>query len=100
LVCTVAAIYNRCISKFDHYCLWVNNAVGGLNHRYFLAFLLSVLAVTVDGVLLITKALLQVIDTYNMWNLYYLDSMNKPHPVTIRVLAQVCLLYQLLIILL
>ncbi|KAK2185329.1 hypothetical protein NP493_240g05010 [Ridgeia piscesae] len=82
------SIYNRCISKFDHYCLWVNNAVGGLNHRYFLAFLLSVLAVTVDGVLLITKALLQVIDTYNMWNLYYLDSMNKPHPVTIRVLAQ------------
>jgi hypothetical protein len=26
--------------------------------------------------------------------------MNKPHPVTIRVLAQVCWLYQLLIILL
>ncbi|KAI0241791.1 putative palmitoyltransferase ZDHHC4 [Lamellibrachia satsuma] len=82
------AIYNKCIFKFDHYCLWVNNAVGGLNHRYFLAFLLSLIAVCFDGVLLIMRALLCFIEQYNMWNLHYLDSHNKPHPITIRVLAQ------------
>lgn len=31
---------NTCIAKFDHYCPFVNNAVGAGNHHYFLGFLL------------------------------------------------------------
>lgn len=34
------SITNRCIVKFDHFCPWVNNAVGALNHKFFCLFLL------------------------------------------------------------
>jgi DHHC palmitoyltransferase len=30
----------RCIVKFDHFCPWINNAVGALNHKHFCLFLL------------------------------------------------------------
>ena len=32
-------VTGRCIVKFDHYCPWINNAVGVLNHKFFCLFL-------------------------------------------------------------
>jgi hypothetical protein len=32
---------NVCVSRFDHYCPFVGNVVGGDNHRYFMGFVLS-----------------------------------------------------------
>jgi len=34
------SVTGRCIVKFDHFCPWVNNAVGALNHKFFCLFLL------------------------------------------------------------
>lgn len=34
------SVTGRCILRLDHYCPWVNNAVGLLNHKYFLLFVL------------------------------------------------------------
>ncbi|KAJ3450546.1 palmitoyltransferase swf1 [Anaeramoeba flamelloides] len=34
-------ILNKCISKYDHYCGWLINAVGEKNYRWFLLFLIS-----------------------------------------------------------
>jgi len=35
------AFTNRCVAKFDHYCPFVCNAVGSLNHKSFMLFLMS-----------------------------------------------------------
>ena len=32
-------VCNKCIEKFDHHCIWINNCVGAKNFKYFLYFI-------------------------------------------------------------
>lgn len=33
------SVTGRCIVKFDHFCPWAGNAIGALNHKFFLLFI-------------------------------------------------------------
>ena len=50
------------VSRFDHFCPWVNNAVGEQNYRWFLAFLAANSWMLSYGALLVVALLLGIVD--------------------------------------
>ena len=86
-----SAIYDKCIYKFDHYCAWTNNCVGGLNHRYFVGYLATICAMCVNGVVMATKALVVITMRYQLMTLRYVDDYGQTQAMNFRVLIQVIL---------
>ncbi len=50
-------VTNRRVARFDHYCIWMNNAIGERNYRYFLLFLFSHVALCAYGAALMLAIL-------------------------------------------
>jgi len=83
-------VYNRCIYKFDHYCIWIRNCVGGNNHRYFLLLLASLALMCIHGALATFKVIQAVIQVFGLKKARYLDAINgSPMKITNYVLFQV-----------
>lgn len=47
------SVTGRCIVKFDHFCPWVGNAVGAMNHKFFILFVGYTMASCLFSLLLI-----------------------------------------------
>ncbi|EEC47823.1 predicted protein [Phaeodactylum tricornutum CCAP 1055/1] len=47
------SVTGRCVVKFDHFCPWVGNAVGAMNHKYFCLFLLYTCLACLTSLLLL-----------------------------------------------
>lgn len=83
------SVYNRCVFKFDHYCVWIRNCVGGLNHRYFLLLLLSLTVMCVYGSYATFKILRALTEVFNFWNTPYLASDGQKQPMNLIVLVKI-----------
>lgn len=58
---------NKCVMRFDHHCIWLNNCVGYYNYRWFLAFLLSHSVICTYGAIAGLAIFQGVIEQQQLW---------------------------------
>lgn len=90
-VCTfkLSGICDRCVHRFDHHCIWTNNDVGGLNHGSFVLFLLSHIAIMVNGVRMASRSLYLYTQHYRLMQTSVMAPDGSMQSITLTVLFQV-----------
>ncbi|XP_070707747.1 palmitoyltransferase ZDHHC4 [Pempheris klunzingeri] len=73
-------VCNRCVQRFDHHCVWVNNCIGAQNTRYFLLYLFSVCAMAGDIALLTGDMLLHAVLRSGLLTASYIDDYGQQQP--------------------
>jgi palmitoyltransferase len=43
-------VCGKCVEKFDHHCVYINNCLGYRNHKYFILFLFSMITYIIVSV--------------------------------------------------
>lgn len=76
----ISGICNRCVMRFDHHCIWVNNCIGAQNTRYFLVYLFSVCVMAGAIALLTGDMLLHAVLQSGLLRASYIDEHGQQQP--------------------
>ncbi len=66
-----------CVARFDHWCIWINNAVGLYNTRWFLCFLLATAAACLYGAVLGLKLIIADMRLRGAWSREWIEPRTK-----------------------
>ncbi len=66
-----------CVARFDHWCIWVNNAVGLYNTRWFLCFLLSTTGACLYGAVLGAQLIAADMRKKGAWTREWIEPRSK-----------------------
>lgn len=86
-----AGVCNRCVQRFDHHCVWVNNCIGAQNTRYFLLYLFSVCAMAGDIAVLTADMLLHAVLRSGLMMASYIDEYGDKQLAGLMFVVQVIL---------
>lgn len=85
----VSGVCDRCVQRFDHHCVWVNNCIGARNTRYFLLYLFSVCAMAGDMAVLTGDMLFHAVLRSGLLRASYVDEYGEQQPAGPLFVAQV-----------
>jgi hypothetical protein len=87
-------VCDKCVARFDHHCIWLNNCVGERNYRYFLAYLVCNSVLLVYGAVACASVFAEHVAANRLWDAYYINrDTNERVPAGWGVISQYLLFH-------